>query len=196
MKFNQMAEALKKVTLAEDLPDASARLSIHPATTGPDESMREDCPAIRDNEQIQQGDVPDVPGSIPDRALGSITQRQNSGVIVGESNRDIDWMKLGDVAQISLCPTFWDEEIAKMRTLILKKTFIREGRDRILLLGSRVTKVWRVGGRNRFGICTLLIDGSRLNVAWIPHPKKLDEYVDQLEATTYIEWVCGEREMP
>jgi hypothetical protein len=192
MKFNQMAEALAKVRLsAKDVQEASPRLVEDPVATGPDVSVREVCPAIGDNNATKSCDV---------RRLSMAraeTPRKVNGVIVGESHRDITWMKLGDVAQISLCPTsFWDEEIAKMRAVILKKTFIREGRDRILLLGARVAKIWLVGGRSRFGLCTLLIDSVRLNVAWIPHPKKLTEYTEQLEATTYIEWVCGERKMP
>ena len=195
-RFNQMAIALKSAKVRgaipsnEDVQEASARLVEDPVATGSDVSMREMRPAVRDNNTIESGDV---------RRLSMAraeAPRKVSGVIVGESNRDIDWMKLGDVAQISLCPTFWDEEIAKMRAVILKKTFIREGRDRILLLGTRVAKIWLVGGRSRFGLCTLLIDDVRLNVAWIPHPKKLTEYTEQMEATTYIEWVCGERKMP
>lgn len=124
-----------------------------------------------------------------------VVMPKQKGVIIGECKADTKWTDLGDARRINLCPTFWDAEIAKLRADVLKRTFVRENVERVLLLGTRVGHAWGVG-RAKCGICKIYVDGRPLEVAWIPHPKKLTKYVDQLEVTTYIEWVCGERERP
>lgn len=195
-KFHQMRAALEraKVKHAEDIPEASPRLGNDPASAGPDESVHEDRPAVGDREQAQQGDVSGVPRSVSgDLRDARRTEATVLGVIIGECAADTHWTDLGNVVRINLCPTFWDEEIAKLRVDILKQTLARDAR---ILTWARAARAWGVGGRSKFGVGKIYVEDKPLQIAWIPHPKKLTEYADQLEATTYIEWVCGERKTP
>jgi hypothetical protein len=187
-RFNQMAEALAKVRLsAKDVSEASPRLVEDIVATGSDVSVREVCSAVGDSQQTEPNNVRRLP------LVSEGTERQVNGVIIGACSSDTKWTDLGSAVRMNLCPTFWDEELARLRVEVLKRTFIRDGFNRILTLGKRVARVWGVGGHSKFGVCKIYIEERPLQIAWIPHPKKLTEYVEQLEATSYIEWVCGER---
>lgn len=63
MKFNQMAEALKKVVLAEDVSQASVRSGASaPESARPADDLREDRPAVGDRLDDGGGDVSGLSG--------------------------------------------------------------------------------------------------------------------------------------